>query len=116
MTNHHNISALPKSAAESNQAFNLAKKGRKTDISDDAVNRILYTTFAGKIDTTDYKYQITSFVPNREKNYYQQLGFPVGEWLIPDDMLFVMGDNRDLSLDSRIYGFIPLGNVSGIKL
>jgi signal peptidase I len=32
---------------------------------------------------------------------------------VPEDHLFVMGDNRDNSKDSRIIGFIPMKNVRG---
>jgi signal peptidase I len=35
---------------------------------------------------------------------------------VPDQHLFVMGDNRNNSKDSRAIGFIPLDHVLGIKL
>jgi signal peptidase I len=32
---------------------------------------------------------------------------------VPDDDLFCMGDNRDHSADSRVFGFVPMKNVKG---
>ena len=32
---------------------------------------------------------------------------------VPKDMLFVMGDNRDRSADSRFWGFVPSTAVKG---
>jgi len=37
----------------------------------------------------------------------------VQERVIPNGMLFVLGDNRDRSRDSRHFGFIPIENVIG---
>ena len=39
-----------------------------------------------------------------------------GEVIVPPDMLFVLGDNRDDSLDSRYWGFVPLNYVAGKPL
>ena len=32
---------------------------------------------------------------------------------VPDTAVFVMGDNRDFSLDSRALGFVPVSNIKG---
>lgn len=33
--------------------------------------------------------------------------------IVPDESLFVLGDNRQVSKDSRIFGFIPMNSVIG---
>jgi len=39
-----------------------------------------------------------------------------GELVIPPDSFFAMGDNRDNSLDSRYWGFVPRENIIGKPL
>lgn len=41
------------------------------------------------------------------------MGENIGPITVPPDSLFVMGDNRDFSNDSRFWGFVPLRNVKG---
>jgi signal peptidase I len=39
-----------------------------------------------------------------------------GEVVVPPDSYFAMGDNRDSSLDSRYWGFVPRANIIGKPL
>jgi signal peptidase I len=52
---------------------------------------------------------------NVTRDWQQHLGEHIqgDDLVVPPDSYFAMGDNRDVSLDSRFWGFIPRQNVIG---
>jgi signal peptidase I len=58
------------------------------------------------------------FAPDMDAHWWVQLHQFVhnGELEVPPDSYFVLGDNREHSLDSRYWGFVPRENVIGRPL
>jgi len=49
----------------------------------------------------------------RTNHYFSQAGTQRDEFVVPQGHYFVMGDNRDNSLDGRFWGFVPEENLVG---
>jgi signal peptidase I len=54
--------------------------------------------------------------PNDPEYGTTEVQFNYGPVMVPPDSLFVMGDNRDNSKDSRFWGFLPRDQVKGRAL
>jgi len=63
-----------------------------------------------------YSIHINPNIADRTMHFFYQTGTQRDEWLVPEGHYFVLGDNRDNSLDSRFWGFVPQENILGKKL
>ena len=75
------------------------------------------------IHSTDYMDLYRDFFPGGTgQNPFPEMAEAIakntrnGELVVPDGSYFVMGDNRDLSLDSRYWGFVPDADIIGTPL
>lgn len=51
-----------------------------------------------------------------DEPYISQPPYYLGEWVVPADAVFVLGDNRNSSSDSHSWGFVPLEDLVGKAL
>jgi signal peptidase I len=92
------------------------------------VNKDVYLN--GRLLQEPYKHHKTPYVDSYRDNFPSDPNTRVddralemldknvmeGEVVVPPDCYFAMGDNRDSSLDSRYWGFVPRPNIIGKPL
>jgi signal peptidase I len=92
------------------------------------VNQQVYLN--GKKLTEPYVYHKTDYIDSYRDNFPSEPNVHIsesgqdmlehhvvnGEVVVPPDSYFAMGDNRDSSLDSRYWGFVPRDNIMGKPL
>jgi len=69
--------------------------------------------YSSKMANKTHDILIDNQVIPRVQHYYQQAGTQRDEFVVPAGHYYVMGDNRDKSLDGRFWGFVPEENLVG---
>jgi signal peptidase I len=91
-------------------------------------NKVLFLN--GKALAEPYVYHKTGYIDSYRDNFPNDPGMQAydsahdmlanhihdGEVVVPPNCYFAMGDNRDSSLDSRYWGFVPRDNIIGKPL
>ena len=71
------------------------------------------TRYASKMPENTHEILVNNQITPRTPHYFPQAGTQRDEFVVPAGHYFVLGDNRDNSLDGRFWGFVPEENIVG---
>lgn len=59
------------------------------------------------------QWQVAHLIPDPERDEYKPTRDNWGPLVVPPERYFMLGDNREESLDSRYWGFVERGKMQG---
>ena len=78
------------------------------------IKRVIGTP-GDKIEVKDGSLYINDILQNKYPSDHK-INYSVGPYIVPEYSLWVMGDNRNNSMDSHVWGFLPYEKVIGKAL
>ena len=109
ITSKSNLSKLKNKIIVFNVPEQLIEAGYGSDIA--LIKRVIGVP-GDKVEVKEGILYLNDFAQN---NYIsdKNINYSIGPYVVPEKSLWVMGDNRNNSMDSHIWGFLPYEKVIG---
>ena len=109
ITSKSNLSKLKNKIIVFNVPEQLIEAGYESDIA--LIKRVIGVP-GDKVEVKEGNLYLNDIAQN---NYIsdKNINYSIGPYIVPEKSLWVMGDNRNNSMDSHIWGFLPYEKVIG---